>query len=206
MKRSESIKCILMPTDFTTIKPNNTVEIKIFDTIEVMVVINITGTICFWDFKKKRTPCTFNWDNRTVTSFKISEAREYDAGSYILTFGNESKAYSLRFTVYVKGKPRKPVFTFFKNGMKNFMICTAESYPAPTVYWYCYPENDRPCKHLPIGAKKVLDCTAESSDDYFGATKVSSKIDAALVMANNISCCTENGLGMECTTIHSLGN
>ncbi|XP_069747622.1 receptor-type tyrosine-protein kinase FLT3 isoform X2 [Narcine bancroftii] len=173
------------------------VEANVLDTINLNVIMNISGNIsCHWSFKNNRIQC--NMDNCTlysqVTSFTISQVRERHAGIYTLTVENGNLNYIINFTVLVRAKPRKPKLTMKMINNHVTLECTTEDYFAHKLKWR------HPCTSS-LDFQNDEHVESAGSFGFTGLIKTEESVKKFI--HGDECCCAINILGSECSRIHT---
>nr|XP_033804528.1 receptor-type tyrosine-protein kinase FLT3 [Geotrypetes seraphini] len=197
VKNTKDLQCYWSPESPEEIyKAAETVEVNVFDFIELKVTLNVTGNVsCVWIFNGSRTECTFSFDSehRGVFSIDIPKITGTKAGKYKLSVESQNTSCTILLTVHVRSKPRKPYLSRHLNNV----ICESESYPAPSVAWlFCKTPTER--------CTNKTGTIYNETGDIYGTQKVKHEIPAADLFEADIWCCAANELGTECIKLYTI--
>ncbi|XP_041088837.1 receptor-type tyrosine-protein kinase FLT3 isoform X2 [Polyodon spathula] len=208
-RRKEQIHCPdIQPSDVknsTSLQEEElaNLEVDLFDRIEIQVVMNVTeNASCLWEHDNITRHCTVDKARKTY-SFLISQANESHAGMHTLSFQYTNVSYSMRFAVRVRTPPTAPLLRVLhreKLGFPCKILCSAESYPEPTIEWILCTESRGSCLKWDGQNKSPL----EVADIHGVRKKVNWVYGLDLFQYNDIRCCAENSAGKECSQLHSF--
>ncbi|XP_061313549.1 receptor-type tyrosine-protein kinase FLT3 isoform X1 [Pezoporus flaviventris] len=170
-------------------EPTKTVEVNVFEDIELRVIMNISNIIsCFWFFKESKV-CKPSLDsqNRYVMSLAFSQIREAQAGKYTFSVISETGNYTVVVPVLIQKRPGKPYFR--KREGSDAIECISESYPQPYVEWIFCKTPEKSCP----------DKVHEETGEIDGIQKIHYEL-----FQTYIWCCAANDLGRECTGVFTI--
>ncbi|XP_003797664.1 receptor-type tyrosine-protein kinase FLT3 isoform X2 [Otolemur garnettii] len=187
----EDLGCALRSKSSGTAYEAATVEVDVFASITLQVLVNTPGNIsCLWVFKHSSLNCQphFDLQNRGVVSMVILKMTETQAGEYLLFIQSEATNYTILFTVSIRNTLlytlRRPYFRKMEN--QDALVCISESVPEPVVEWVFCDSQGESCKEeSPAVVKKEEKVLRE----LFGT---------------DIRCCARNELGRECTKLFTI--
>ncbi|XP_053420023.1 receptor-type tyrosine-protein kinase FLT3 [Nycticebus coucang] len=187
----EDLGCALRSKSSGTAYEAATVEVDVFASITLQVLVNTPGNIsCLWVFKHSSLNCQphFDLQNRGVVSMVILKMTETQAGEYLLFIQSEATNYTILFTVSIRNTVlytlRRPYFRKMEN--QDALVCISESVPEPVVEWvFCNSQGES--------------CKEESS----AVVKKEEKVLHEL-FGTDIRCCARNELGRECTKLFTI--